>query len=531
LWHFDVGETVESFDSPDGGFRIHYTRAGRNATVAGDANDSGVPDFVEQVASVYDEVGSYYANTLGYHRPLSDVAQPDNGGDGRFDVYLVDFNHQSDGAFQLDDCPAPNPDTCVGYVVQENDFAGYSYPSPVVATRILGSHEYFHAVQSAYDKGQGSVLDEGTAEWASAQFDPALRDMEGFFYGYLDSPGRSLDTPPPGPVPAFSYGASLFFQFLKERYDRPLVRKLWERCENGHGLTGDGDNPADPYWVPQLDLSLKADYASSFEAAFLQFAQWNLYTGPVANPAKGYLDGSNYPQPAMVTVALPYKDPKLRAYYASTQYYQASPGGRATMTAALVDPGSPAPTELTGVSLVLAVRRGAAWSEVTVLADAAAGTQTADTSGASSVVVAVVNANRAGPSKRPGLCLGTAAEVVTCRAAVLAPDAGVPTISPGQACEFGKTFCIGPEFVCTGGAGEATACVPGCQSQADCVSPQTCEPGQNSLRYCRSPPVTLPAASAEGPAAPSCAQAGAAPVGVVLVLAAALALARRRRAS
>jgi len=165
-----------------------------------------------------------------------------------------------------------------------------------------------------------------------------------------------------------------------------------------------------------------------------------------------------------------------------------------------------------------------------VLADPAAGTATADTTGASGLVVAVVNANRTGASKRPGLCIGTAAEVVTCRAALYAPDAGVPTISPGQPCEFGKTFCIGSEFACTGAAGEPTTCVPACQTQADCVSPQTCEPGQNSLSFCRSPPVSLPLASTEGPVAPSCAQGGEAPLGVTLVLVAALALARRRRA-
>ncbi|MHB8878004.1 MAG: MXAN_6640 family putative metalloprotease [Myxococcaceae bacterium] len=456
MWHFDATETVESYDSPGGGFKVHFTRAGRNAVPAADVGANGVPDFVEQVAVVYDEVSTYYAGTLGYRPPRSDAAVADNGGDGRFDVYLVDFNLSADGAFQLDSCPGPNTDTCIGYVVQENDFAGYGYPNRVVATRILGSHEYFHAVQNAYDKGQGAVADEGSAVWATEAFDPSLSDLEGFADGYLSKPDRSLDLPPIGPVPAFAYGSGVFFQFLSEKYDRPLLRKLWEHTENGQGLAGEGANTADPYWVPQLDLTLKAGYASSFAAAYQQFAIWNLYLEAMANPAKSYANGAAYPLPAMTVTALPYSDPKLRSFYASTQYLRLTLGGRAAVTAALVDVPGAAVSELGGMSLVVAVRRGSVWSEVAVLADPASGAVALDTTGANDAVVAVVNSNYSGASRRPGLCIGSPAEVAACRAALVAVDGGADAGVDAGVADAGEELDAGSP----GGGGPGPA--PGC---------------------------------------------------------------------
>ena len=71
LWHFAPGDVVESHASPGGSFRVHFTRAGTNAVPVADADGSGVPDFVEQLAGIYDEVLAFY-EAEGFRRPLSD---------------------------------------------------------------------------------------------------------------------------------------------------------------------------------------------------------------------------------------------------------------------------------------------------------------------------------------------------------------------------------------------------------------------------------------------------------------------------
>ena len=89
---FDSTERVETYASPGGTFAIHYTRVGRNAVPAADGDASGVPDYVEQTARVYDQVLAFYRDTLQFRAPPSDIGVTDgNGGDGRFDVYRVEL--------------------------------------------------------------------------------------------------------------------------------------------------------------------------------------------------------------------------------------------------------------------------------------------------------------------------------------------------------------------------------------------------------------------------------------------------------
>ncbi|MCC6334232.1 MAG: hypothetical protein IT380_09625 [Myxococcales bacterium] len=438
MWRYLPTDVVESYAVDGGDFRIHFTRAGINAVPPADVADSGVPDFVEQVSSVYESVGGTYHQQLGFRRPLSDATLTPNGGDARFDVYLLDFNRSADGAFRVDGCPAGQ--TCIGYVVQENDFLGYGYPSLTEATRILGSHEYFHGVQAAYDNGQDVVISEGTAVWGTETYDPSSGDFEAFIDGYLDRPDRSLDSPPPGPVPSFAYGAAIFFKFLSEKYDDAIIRKLWEHLENGQGDPSEPANQADPTWIIQLDALLRRDYQSSFAQAYREFATWNLYLGTAADPTKSYANGAAYPQPAITDVPVPTYRPALRVYYASTQYFRVASNGRTEMTAALTDDPNTADSELEGLALVVVSRRGGRNVAQASPADVQAPTtaEVVDTSGGAELLVAVVNTLREGNgailSKRPSLCAGTLDEVNVCRVSYNPTlDAGVPRSDAGVA--------------------------------------------------------------------------------------------------
>ncbi len=416
-FNFDSGDVVESFGSSDGRFLVHFTRNGPNAVPAADTDSSGVPDFVEQVASVYVEVLAHYETTLGFRAPLDDGAIADNGGDDRFDVYLVDFAGVGDGNYRDDACGPGNQDQCAGYMVEENDFAGYGYPSTLVANRILGSHEFFHAVQSAYDNGQGSIMAEGSAVWATESFDPSLNDFEYFLDGYLDNPDRPLDKPLPGPVDPFSYGSAIFFQFLEEHYGPGTVRSLWERCEDG------ANGVADPVWLTEIDPLLAAQDGASFAEAMDDFATWNLFTSSFSDPARSYAKGNQYLRVRIDPVTAPYSEDALRVYYASSQYFGADPGTRAAMTAALVPPASD-PGAADGLMLHLAVERGSDLDPVVDVVDPTAGTETIDTNGADRLVVLVVNGAVSGDSKKPGLCIGTVDEVAACKAALGQSGAG-----------------------------------------------------------------------------------------------------------
>lgn len=410
-FRFDPEDVVEIHGSAGGRFAVHYTRAGRNAVPSADADNSGVPDFVEEVATIYDEVLAYYEGELGFRAPISDAAASPNGGDDRFDVYLVDFNGVGDGNYRNDGCLSENADRCFGYMIQENDYEGYGYSSTSIANRILASHEFFHAVQAAYDIGQGSVFAEGTAVWATEAFDPTLNDFEYFVSGYLENPDQPLDTPLPGPVDPFSYGSAIFFQYLEEAHGAGTVRALWEAAENGAG------GVADPKWLERLDAVLGARSGATFAEAMVEFATWNLYTAQYADPAKAYARGQVYPRVRIDDVGAPYENARLRVYHASSHYFGLAPSGRATMTAALV-PENGDPASIEGLTLLLATREGAEVTGLVELSDAANDRTTIDTSAADRLVVFVVNTTTGGESKRPGLCAGTPEEVEACVASL-----------------------------------------------------------------------------------------------------------------
>jgi len=446
LFNFGASDVVETFGSTGGRFLVHFTKDGPHAVPLADGDASGVPDFVEQVASVYEEVLTKYQDELGFRAPVGDEGLPDNGGDGRFDVYLVDFNGQGDGHYSNDSCSAENKQICAGYMIQENDYKGYGYPSTMIANRILGSHEFFHAVQAAYDIDQGSVISEGSAVWATEAFDPGLKDFEAFLPGYLQNPDRPIDQPLPGAIDPFSYGAAIYFQFLTEHYAADTVRSLWERCENG------ANGVAEPYWFEQIEPLLAQKESVSFADAFTDFATWNLFTGKFADPTRSYASGAGYAAVSMSEVTAPYSDDALRVFYASAQYYRVNPEGRAEMTAALIAPDG-APEVLDGLRMMFTTRTGAMTAPVKSVVDVAAGTETIATSGVDKLVVVVVNGLTGGESRKPALCIGTVEEVAACREALAA--------SPGSGGSGGSGGAGGTGGGGTGGGGGSAAEEPG----------------------------------------------------------------------
>lgn len=429
LFRYDVGDVVESLASPTGEFRVHYTRQGTHAVASTDADGSGVPDTVERVARLYDEVLRFYRGR-GFRAPVTDGDLLDNGGDAAFDVYLVDFNRSADGAYRREACRQDKPAICSGYMVQENDFLGYGYPSVEVAERVVASHELFHAVQAAYDADQGSLLAEGTAVWASEQFDVTLPDFESQIRGYFQNTDRSLDKPLPGPVDPFSYGSAIYFQYLSERLGMDVIRELLEATEDGAGGT------ADPAWYTLLPAFLEAR-GSSFADSFATFVAWNTFTGPSATAGYGYARARNYPGFARTAVTAPVAEEALRVFYASAQGFTVGFDGRDPLEVALVA------DDLDGVVLMTApMVAGRVQAPPTLVG--APWRASLSTAGIGNVVVVVINTNTAGNSKRPTLCAGTPAEVADCVAAhggpavdagVGAPDAAAPDGATPDAAE------------------------------------------------------------------------------------------------
>jgi hypothetical protein len=266
---------------------FHWRTSGRHATSPPDVNKT-----VNTFAAVWDlEVGTY-----GYLAPLPDSS----GGGPETDIYFRDLGGNKAPLFgycTTDDPNATpsNPFTDVSaYCVVDNDFADFgTSQTPDDFRGVTAAHEFFHAIQFAYDWLEDLWLMEGTAMFMEGQFRPDVDDRILYLgNSVLISPRTPLDRGADG----FEYGAWIYWRFLVEHFgelDDPLIiRHIWERAAGASADT-DGLGPdrvaENPYSTVATRKAL-ADRGGSFRPIFAKFAQVNRV------PAKFYDEGASYPR-------------------------------------------------------------------------------------------------------------------------------------------------------------------------------------------------------------------------------------------
>jgi hypothetical protein len=223
---------------------------------------------------------------MGFRPPPSDGAAlpcSSNGGDGRLDVYLVNFGGSSDGTAVPENCvPGGGAPACSSFVLIEGDLAP-SYGSFDVGVRTVLPHELFHAVQNAYDVDTDRYWSEGGAQWAADSLDPTLSDLEHFLPAFFKDPGRPIDLPGGGVVASYFYGSAVWPLFLAQRHGTALIAEALTQ----EGLLGGSSAKA-------VDAALLAR-GSSLAAEFPLFASWNVATGSRAGTG-GYPNAATYPE-------------------------------------------------------------------------------------------------------------------------------------------------------------------------------------------------------------------------------------------
>ncbi len=278
-------DAASSFDSAR--IRVWYTRTGPNAVRVASTRPDEVPDDVAEVSAIAEGALSSYA-AAGFRAPLADddLACGSNGGDGRLDLYLVDFA-AADGTTVAERCQrSGKANACASFMMVEARM-DQRYATAGEGYRTVVPHELFHAVQNAYDAELDRFFSEGTAQLLTKRIYPALPDLERFLPQFFAETSRSLDSPGGGVTAGFLYGSAVWPLFLSKTYGEPIVRRVLEAQASGGG--------------PVLDATARVltEDESSLGAAFLTFATWNSSTGKRAATG-GYDDAARYPQVKVV---------------------------------------------------------------------------------------------------------------------------------------------------------------------------------------------------------------------------------------
>ena len=257
---------------------LHWVTRGANRVSPRDTDHDRIPNYVERVNTTMRRVWNFETRRLGYRKPLSDRAtagRKRGNPNGRFDVYLAEL-----GNVGLYGYCAPEGSARVhrlpGYCVLDNDYARSQYGSRNILNplRVTAAHEFFHAIQFAYDVDEDLWFMEGTATWVEDEVFPTINDNRQYLaYSPIRYPRWSADYT----SGLHRYGSWILFRFAAEYLrNRAIVRLMWEAADSARGRA---------YSLQAIRSVVAA--RTSWPLFMAQFARWNTLTAgtlPGAEP-------------------------------------------------------------------------------------------------------------------------------------------------------------------------------------------------------------------------------------------------------
>ncbi|HSG99605.1 MAG TPA: dockerin type I repeat-containing protein [candidate division Zixibacteria bacterium] len=265
-----------SYNSPGEHFKLHYDTTGTHAVPAADTNSNMVPDFIERIAQLADTAWSVHIDESGYLPPPSDDTA---GGDSRYDIYFEKFSFFG---YVLSTTPGANPwNDYASYMVLHHTFENFP-PNDDPEGDAIGSakatlgHEFFHALQLAYDRDDELWFMESSATWSEEILFDATNDNYQFLPDFFTSPHTALTA-----ATDHFYSTFIFPLYLSQTFDTTLMRRVWEGARYATAFETLAD-------------TLPAVHGATRDDAFREFVTWLGRTG-VRDDGLGFEEASGYP--------------------------------------------------------------------------------------------------------------------------------------------------------------------------------------------------------------------------------------------
>ncbi|MFQ6613711.1 MAG: T9SS type A sorting domain-containing protein [Fidelibacterota bacterium] len=245
-------------------FRIHYTLSGTHAVNTTDNDGNSIPDFVDDIAVVFDSVYTAFTQDMEYTPPPGDSwVTTDNGGNGNYDIYLRSIYPGYYGYTQSEYFAQGTGDNehttditennaLTSYLALRNDYSGFP-DDPSRNIRVTAAHEFFHAIQFGYDGYEEIWLLEATAVWMEEVMYDQINDCYQYMPSWFQSPQTSLDF-----YGTHMYGSYIFFRYLEENWNgMSSVRAIFESSVDYNSQNGRYDFRAINDGLAQYNLDFK----------------------------------------------------------------------------------------------------------------------------------------------------------------------------------------------------------------------------------------------------------------------------------
>ncbi len=240
-----------SYDTPDGHFKIHY-----NASVTDTY-------YVRRCGEFFERAWYVEVESLGFSPPVCDGGL---GGDDRFDVYIVNLGAGVYGITYPDGSTTEPTSAYINVNTSYDGFPPNDDPegSSWGAFKVTCAHEFFHAIQFAYDPGEEVWMLEVASVWMEDVVFDYVNDYYNYLRYFFGAPYSSLME-----YSMHMYGSCVWFHYLSQRFGAGIVNRIFDEMVHLDGLSA----------ISAALDSLGADLAQEF----LTFACWNYLTGPRAD--------------------------------------------------------------------------------------------------------------------------------------------------------------------------------------------------------------------------------------------------------
>ena len=237
-----------------GFFRFHYTTTGwQHAVPLTDDDASGIPDYIESMANIFNHVAQELHENQGYIRPPGDgyySGNLDKGGSDHYDIYVRELPSRYYAYTQPEDFAQGKGDNEKSkLIIEMNAFTSYmamrnnykNFPLEEMENiKVSAAHEYFHAIQFGYDGWEMPWILEASAVWIEEEIYDEINDCYQYMQDWFEQPDRALDES------GFHwYGSFIFFEYIEQHMGgTEPIRIIFEESVKADSRKRDGSHAA-----------------------------------------------------------------------------------------------------------------------------------------------------------------------------------------------------------------------------------------------------------------------------------------------
>ncbi len=264
--------------SPSGKFKLYYTTdpSSPDAVPTADANNDGIPDYVEWAGQYADSVYDTEVKIMGFSDPIPDTTA--------FVIRFARLGNDNSPTYGYTYINSQgNPEMKVHCDFALSGFPPNTDPDGKVKgdLKVTIAHEFKHAIQYIDDGWSGE-----SARWLemdAVMMEEAVFDTVNDYYNYLKSPSSIFNNPQYSIYPGSYYQVTFALYYL-QKYGIGFWRKVWAYISR----TNDS-------YINSMTYVLENDYNATFPKTFVESELWHYASGHRSPADYGFQERMNYP--------------------------------------------------------------------------------------------------------------------------------------------------------------------------------------------------------------------------------------------